>query len=138
MGVGQGPHGCSGTALHRLVGSKGWRMGSAFGAKDKTTVREKALHIRHFHISTTYLETGLAEGLGLGLRLLGPCRPTIDVGDRAVALSSTGTEAGAGVRGGTMVEATMGPEQLHGEGVTDPSFVFLASGWPLRGFGMRP
>jgi hypothetical protein len=61
--------------------------------------------VRHFHILTTYLETGMAEGLGL--RLPSPFCPAIHVGGGAVAISST--SPGAGVVGGTMVGATMGP-----------------------------
>jgi hypothetical protein len=44
---------------------------------------------------------------GLGIRLPGPCCPAIDIGGRAVAISST--SPGVGAVGGTMVGATMGP-----------------------------
>jgi hypothetical protein len=70
-------------------------VGSTLGVKDKMTVRkkERASHTGHFQVSTTYPKIGTAEGLGL--RLLGPCRLAIDVGDGAVALSSSGLRVGA-------------------------------------------
>jgi hypothetical protein len=69
-------------------------VGLTLGAKDKTIVRkkEKASRTRHFHVSTTYPEIGTMEGLSL--RLLGPCHPTTDVGDRAVAFSAIGLGQG--------------------------------------------
>jgi hypothetical protein len=93
-----------------------------FRAKDKTIVREKALHARRTRILTTYPETGMAKGLGL--RIPGPCCLAIDVGGGAVVRSSTSPGEGGWNDGW----GHYGPWNDCMRGVTGPSFVFPAAG----------